>query len=130
MYHVPSLSSVIIYSYLRSPSLVSTSGQVPAETMGSRVKQPKESGLSSLFSCCFNRSDPPEITHCQDSTTPTAVLEPNLPMPPVQELDTKFTELVVSERSYSQCLQTSKFSSFPLMLIILPPHLFCLPIPG
>ncbi|XP_040055075.1 disheveled-associated activator of morphogenesis 1 [Gasterosteus aculeatus] len=62
--------------------------------MGSRVKQPKESGLSSLFSCCFNRSDPPEITHCQDSTTPTAVLEPNLPMPPVQELDTKFTELV------------------------------------
>ncbi|XP_068574076.1 disheveled-associated activator of morphogenesis 1 isoform X2 [Cebidichthys violaceus] len=62
--------------------------------MVSRVKQPEGRGLSSLFSCCFKGSNQPEITHCQDNTNTMAVLEPNLPMPPLQELDSMFTELV------------------------------------
>uniref|UniRef100_A0A8C4NNX9 Disheveled-associated activator of morphogenesis 1 n=1 Tax=Dicentrarchus labrax TaxID=13489 RepID=A0A8C4NNX9_DICLA len=51
-------------------------------------------GLSSLFSCCFKSSEPPEITYCHDNTTTMAVLEPTLPMPPPKELDSIFTELV------------------------------------
>uniref|UniRef100_A0A8C2Z6J5 Dishevelled associated activator of morphogenesis 1b n=1 Tax=Cyclopterus lumpus TaxID=8103 RepID=A0A8C2Z6J5_CYCLU len=62
--------------------------------MVSRVKQPEGRGVSSLFSCCFKGSDQPEITHCQDNTKSMAMLEPNLPMPPIQELDSMFTELV------------------------------------
>ncbi|XP_035529248.1 disheveled-associated activator of morphogenesis 1 [Morone saxatilis] len=62
--------------------------------MASRVKQPQGGGLSSLFSCCFKSSEPPEITYCHDNTTTMAVLEPTLPMPPPKELDSIFTELV------------------------------------
>lgn len=72
--------------------------KVPFATMGSRVKQPQGRGLSSLFSCCFKGNDQPEITYCHDNITTMAALEPSLPMPPLQELDSMFTELVVSTR--------------------------------
>ncbi|XP_037652369.1 disheveled-associated activator of morphogenesis 1-like isoform X2 [Sebastes umbrosus] len=62
--------------------------------MVSRVKPPQGRSMSSLFSCCFNGSDQPEITHLQENMNTMAVLEPNLPMPPPQELDSMFTELV------------------------------------
>lgn len=68
--------------------------------MSSRVKQPP-GRLSSLFSCCFKGSDQPEITHCHDNVTSVAALDPTLPMPPIQELDSMFTELVVSARPFS-----------------------------
>uniref|UniRef100_A0A3B4XIZ7 Dishevelled associated activator of morphogenesis 1b n=1 Tax=Seriola lalandi dorsalis TaxID=1841481 RepID=A0A3B4XIZ7_SERLL len=58
------------------------------------VKRPEGRGLSSLFSCCFNGSDQPEITYCHDNINGMAALEPSLPMPPPQELDSMFTELV------------------------------------
>uniref|UniRef100_A0A3Q3J3A1 Formin GTPase-binding domain-containing protein n=1 Tax=Monopterus albus TaxID=43700 RepID=A0A3Q3J3A1_MONAL len=48
--------------------------------------------LSSLFSCCLKRSDQPEISYVHDNVT--TALEPTLPMPPLQELDSVFTELV------------------------------------
>ncbi|CAF98167.1 unnamed protein product, partial [Tetraodon nigroviridis] len=51
-------------------------------------------GLSSLFSCCFKDNNQPEITHCHDNMTNVVSLEPSLPMPPPQELDIIFTELV------------------------------------
>ncbi|XP_029317093.1 disheveled-associated activator of morphogenesis 1 [Cottoperca gobio] len=62
--------------------------------MATRVKQPQGRGLSSLFSCCFKGSDQPEITYCHDNVNTAAVLEPTLPMPPLPELDSIFTELV------------------------------------
>ncbi|XP_026165094.1 disheveled-associated activator of morphogenesis 1 isoform X1 [Mastacembelus armatus] len=57
-------------------------------------KQSQGRGLSSLFSCCFKRSDEPEIIYCHDSINTMAVLEPTMPMPPPQELDYMFTGLV------------------------------------
>lgn len=66
-------------------------------TMVTRVKQHQGRGLASLFSCCFKRNDQPEITHCHDNTANVVSLEPTLPMPPPQELDIIFTELVVRE---------------------------------
>uniref|UniRef100_A0A8D3DSH1 Disheveled-associated activator of morphogenesis 1-like n=1 Tax=Scophthalmus maximus TaxID=52904 RepID=A0A8D3DSH1_SCOMX len=60
--------------------------------MASQVKQPQGRSLSFLFSCCFKGSDQPEITYCHDNVV--AALEPTLPMPPLQELDSMFTELV------------------------------------
>ncbi|CAB1437688.1 unnamed protein product [Pleuronectes platessa] len=66
--------------------------KVPAVTMASRVKQPQGRSLSSLFSCCFKGRDQPEITYCHDNIV--ASMEPTLPMPPLQELDSMFTELV------------------------------------
>ncbi|KAM9777941.1 disheveled-associated activator of morphogenesis 1 [Neosynchiropus ocellatus] len=48
------------------------------------------STLMSIFSCCMKGNDPLEITH---SHTVTA-LEPTQPIPPLQELDAMFTELV------------------------------------
>ncbi|XP_062253668.1 disheveled-associated activator of morphogenesis 1 isoform X1 [Platichthys flesus] len=60
--------------------------------MASRVKQPQGRSLSSLFSCCFKGRDQPEITYCHDNIV--ASMEPTLPMPPLQELDSMFTELV------------------------------------
>uniref|UniRef100_A0A3P8SF98 Dishevelled associated activator of morphogenesis 1b n=1 Tax=Amphiprion percula TaxID=161767 RepID=A0A3P8SF98_AMPPE len=60
----------------------------------SRVKHPQWSSLSSLFSCCFRGSDQPEITYCHENVSVVTVLEPTLPMPPAQELNSMFTELV------------------------------------
>lgn len=81
-------------------------------TMASRMKQPQGRGISSIFSCCFKGSEQPDITYCHDNPNNAAVLEPTLPMPPLPELDSLFTELVVSRRSqhwvfYSMCIQTS-----------------------
>uniref|UniRef100_A0A3Q3JFF5 Uncharacterized protein n=1 Tax=Monopterus albus TaxID=43700 RepID=A0A3Q3JFF5_MONAL len=53
---------------------------------------PQGRSLSSLFSCCLKRSDQPEISYVHDNVT--TALEPTLPMPPLQELDSVFTELV------------------------------------
>lgn len=64
-------------------------------TMGTRVKQHQGRGLSSLFYCCFKGNDQPEITHCHDNMTNVVSMEPIQPMPPPQELDIIFTELVV-----------------------------------
>ncbi|KAK2825822.1 hypothetical protein Q5P01_020036 [Channa striata] len=61
--------------------------------MASQEKQSQQGGLSTLWSCCFKGSDQPEITYCYDNTA-AAVLEPSLPMPPLPELDSMFTELV------------------------------------
>lgn len=63
--------------------------------MASRVKPHQGRSLLSLFPCCFKGSDQPEITRCHDNTTNVMSLEPTLPMPPPQELDIIFTELVV-----------------------------------
>uniref|UniRef100_UPI0037E79327 disheveled-associated activator of morphogenesis 1 n=1 Tax=Semicossyphus pulcher TaxID=241346 RepID=UPI0037E79327 len=62
--------------------------------MASRAKQPEGRSLASLFSCCFNGSDPPEITYVHDNVNTVAMLESTLPMPPPQELDSRFAELV------------------------------------
>lgn len=64
-------------------------------TMVTRVKQHQGRGLSSLFYCCFKGDDQPEITHCHDNPANVVSLEPIPPMPPPQELDIIFTELVV-----------------------------------
>ncbi|KAM8833277.1 disheveled-associated activator of morphogenesis 1-like [Synchiropus picturatus] len=58
--------------------------------MASRGEQRQGSTLMSIFSCCLKGNDPLEITH---SHTVTA-LEPTLPIPPLQELNVMFTELV------------------------------------
>ncbi|XP_041809592.1 disheveled-associated activator of morphogenesis 1 [Chelmon rostratus] len=62
--------------------------------MVSRVKQPLGLSLSSLFSCCYKGSDQPEIIYRHDDINSLAALEPTQPMPPLQELDFMFTELV------------------------------------
>uniref|UniRef100_A0A672J8Q4 Disheveled-associated activator of morphogenesis 1-like n=1 Tax=Salarias fasciatus TaxID=181472 RepID=A0A672J8Q4_SALFA len=62
--------------------------------MASRLKQPEGRGLSSIFSCCFKESDQPEIRHFQENANTVAMMEPTLPMPPAQELNAMFTELV------------------------------------
>ncbi|XP_061889808.1 disheveled-associated activator of morphogenesis 1-like [Entelurus aequoreus] len=61
--------------------------------MTSQGQHPHRHILSTLFPCCFKSSDQPEITRCHDTTNTTA-LEPSLPMPPLEELDSMFTELV------------------------------------
>uniref|UniRef100_A0A4W3GYA6 Dishevelled associated activator of morphogenesis 1b n=1 Tax=Callorhinchus milii TaxID=7868 RepID=A0A4W3GYA6_CALMI len=52
-------------------------------------------GLSFIF-CCFRGSDHPEITYRlrNDSNFALQTMEPALPMPPAEELDIMFTELV------------------------------------
>nr|XP_013811108.1 PREDICTED: disheveled-associated activator of morphogenesis 1 [Apteryx mantelli mantelli] len=52
-------------------------------------------GISFIF-CCFRSSDHPEITYRlrNDSSFALQTMEPALPMPPVEELDVMFTELV------------------------------------
>ncbi|XP_029454062.1 disheveled-associated activator of morphogenesis 1 isoform X2 [Rhinatrema bivittatum] len=52
-------------------------------------------GLSFIF-CCFRSNDHPEITYRlrNDSSCALQSMEPSLPMPPVEDLDTMFTELV------------------------------------
>ncbi|XP_072345296.1 disheveled-associated activator of morphogenesis 1 isoform X2 [Scyliorhinus torazame] len=52
-------------------------------------------GLSFIF-CCFRGSDHPEITYRlrNDSNFALQTMEPALPMPPTEELDIMFTELV------------------------------------
>lgn len=78
--------------------LVSASAKVTIVTMASRMKLPQGRSLSSLFSCCFKGNDQPEITYCHDNINTAVALEPKLPMPPPQELDSMFSELVVSNR--------------------------------
>lgn len=53
-------------------------------------------GLSFIF-CCFKGSDHPEITYRlrHDSNFTLQTMEPALPMPPAEELDAMFSELVV-----------------------------------
>lgn len=72
-------------------------------------------GISFIF-CCFRSSDHPEITYRlrNDSSFALQTMEPSLPMPPVEELDAMFTELVVSRRllHFSSSLGVSP--SFPL----------------
>uniref|UniRef100_A0A8C0FI68 Dishevelled associated activator of morphogenesis 1 n=1 Tax=Bubo bubo TaxID=30461 RepID=A0A8C0FI68_BUBBB len=52
-------------------------------------------GISFIF-CCFRSSDHPEITYRlrNDSSFALQTMDPVLPMPPVDELDVMFTELV------------------------------------
>ncbi|NXD26659.1 DAAM2 protein, partial [Spelaeornis formosus] len=52
-------------------------------------------GISFIF-CCFRSSDHPEITYRlrNDSSFALQTMEPSLPMPPLEELDAMFTELV------------------------------------
>lgn len=78
--------------------LVSASAKVTIVTMASRMKLPQGRSLSSLFSCCFKGNDQPEITYCHDNINTAVALEAKLPMPPPQELDSMFSELVVSTR--------------------------------
>ncbi|XP_077415026.1 disheveled-associated activator of morphogenesis 1-like isoform X2 [Vanacampus margaritifer] len=60
--------------------------------MASQGAQHQGHLLATLFSCCF-KNDQPEITHFHDNIC-SAALEPTLPMPPHEELDLMFTELV------------------------------------
>lgn len=62
--------------------------------MESHTKQ--EGTFYSLFSCCFKNRDnhQPEITYCHDNPSLYMGLDPTPPMPPAQELDAMFTELV------------------------------------
>uniref|UniRef100_A0A673XNM7 Dishevelled associated activator of morphosis 1 n=1 Tax=Salmo trutta TaxID=8032 RepID=A0A673XNM7_SALTR len=52
-------------------------------------------GFSDIF-CCFKGSDHPEITYRlrHDSNFPLQTMAPSLPMPPEEELDAMFSELV------------------------------------
>ncbi|KAK7904009.1 hypothetical protein WMY93_016616 [Mugilogobius chulae] len=65
-------------------------------TMASHGKQRQEGTFYSIFSCCFKEREQqqPEITYCPDNPNVIAGLSPALPMPPAQELDARFTELV------------------------------------
>uniref|UniRef100_A0A4W4FQW8 Dishevelled associated activator of morphogenesis 1b n=1 Tax=Electrophorus electricus TaxID=8005 RepID=A0A4W4FQW8_ELEEL len=58
-------------------------------------KRASRGGLSFLW-CCMKGSDQPEITYRlrNDSNFTLPAMEPTLPMPPVEELDTMFSELV------------------------------------
>ncbi|XP_055361405.1 disheveled-associated activator of morphogenesis 1-like isoform X2 [Betta splendens] len=64
--------------------------------MASQDTQKKPLGLSSFFPCCFKDRDQrsPEITYRHDDVIAASVLEPTLPMPAPQDLDSMFTELV------------------------------------
>nr|XP_057933083.1 disheveled-associated activator of morphogenesis 1-like [Doryrhamphus excisus] len=61
--------------------------------MTSQGPQQRGHLLASLFPCCFKSDEQPEITYYHDAAS-TAALEPTLPMPPSEELDAMFTELV------------------------------------
>lgn len=57
-------------------------------------------GLFAILSAFFQDDEPPEITYCVVENTGTLSLQaltPTQPMPPQDELDAKFAELVVSE---------------------------------
>lgn len=62
-------------------------------------------GISFIF-CCFRSNDHPEITYRlrNDSAFALQTMEPALPMPPVEELDVMFSELVVSDRPTLVCI--------------------------
>ncbi|XP_037096556.1 disheveled-associated activator of morphogenesis 1 isoform X1 [Syngnathus acus] len=49
--------------------------------------------FATLFPCCFKKEHA-EISHLQHNARAAAALEPTLAMPPAQELDAMFTELV------------------------------------
>lgn len=55
-------------------------------------------GLSFIF-CCFNGSDHPEITYRLREDFALQVMEPALPMPGYDELDSMFSELVVRNQT-------------------------------
>lgn len=74
-------------------------------------------GISFIF-CCFRSSDHPEITYRlrNDSSFALQTMEPSLPMPPVEELDAMFTELVVSGillNFSASCGASPSFPSIP-----------------
>lgn len=52
------------------------------------------SGFSAIF-CCFNNRDHPEITYKLRDDFALQSMEPSLPMPGNDELDSMFAELVV-----------------------------------
>lgn len=74
-------------------------------------------GISFIF-CCFRSSDHPEITYRlrNDSSFALQTMEPALPMPPVEELDVMFTELVVSRMVFYVYL-FFLFVFFPIFII-------------
>lgn len=56
-------------------------------------------GWTSIL-CCFKRSEQPEITYriSHDTNHTVHAMEPRLPLPPAEELDAMFSELVVCIR--------------------------------
>lgn len=62
--------------------------------MAPRKRGGSRGGLSFIF-CCFNSSDHPEITYRLREDFALQVMEPALPMPGYDELDSMFSELVV-----------------------------------
>uniref|UniRef100_A0A8C1ZIN2 Dishevelled associated activator of morphogenesis 1a n=1 Tax=Cyprinus carpio TaxID=7962 RepID=A0A8C1ZIN2_CYPCA len=66
-------------------------------------------GLS-LLCCCLKKSDHPEITYRlrHDSNFTLQPMEPTLPMPPTEELDAMFTELVVYTVDMSKTIESLK----------------------
>ncbi|KAM9355334.1 disheveled-associated activator of morphogenesis 1-like [Pholidichthys leucotaenia] len=61
--------------------------------MVSRMKELEGWGLSSIFPWCFKRNNETDVTNVTEFTN-MAVLEPTQPMPPIQELDAMFAEVV------------------------------------
>ncbi|GAA6069392.1 disheveled-associated activator of morphogenesis 1 [Tachysurus ichikawai] len=70
-------------------------------------------GWASIL-CCFQRSEQPEITYRvgHDTNLTLHTLEPRLPIPPAEELDAMFSELVVCVHLLS--CQNLKVCSFLL----------------
>lgn len=61
-----------------------------------------------MFFLYFQNDEPPEITYCMvDHAGTLQPVTPTLPMPPQDELDAKFAELVVNATFlvYTRCLQ-------------------------
>ncbi|KAM9466291.1 disheveled-associated activator of morphogenesis 1-A [Clarias gariepinus] len=58
-------------------------------------RKPASRGWASVL-CCFKRSEQPEITYAigHDTNLALQAMEPRLPMPPTEELDVMFSELV------------------------------------
>ncbi|KAK2104269.1 hypothetical protein P7K49_018125 [Saguinus oedipus] len=85
-------------------------------------------GISFIF-CCFRNNDHPEITYRlrNDSNFALQTMEPALPMPPVEELDVMFSELVVVREDFleeASCQQELKRANMgPNLQAILPLYL-------
>ncbi|XP_023382548.1 disheveled-associated activator of morphogenesis 1 [Pteropus vampyrus] len=75
------------YQSLVTQEIVQNSVMAPRKRAGR--------GISFIF-CCFRNNDHPEITYRlrNDSNFALQTMEPALPMPPVEELDVMFSELV------------------------------------
>lgn len=84
-------------SYLLFPSGSSAQEGGTQRILAMAPRKRSSRGISFIF-CCFRSSDHPEITYRlrNDSSFALQTMEPALPMPPVEELDVMFTELVVS----------------------------------